>query len=348
MRKVKWGVLGAGGIADRRTLPGMMLSQHCELVAIMEVDEELAKKLAEKYHAKRYYTSVDALLADEEIEAIYIASPVKFHKEQVIAAAKAGKHVLCEKPIAAQVDDALMALAACKENKVLAAAGFMMRYHSLHQKMKELIAAGKLGQVVSCRAQMNCWFPDIPGNWRQERAHTGGGALMDMGIHCIDLLEYILDSKCVRVAGMCETKTFRYDIEDSANVLLKLENGAVCYVDTNYNIPDDAVTCRLEIMGTKGSMIAENTISQVESGTLSCKFIDQSAYNAQQNRTETQVEEFLPEDGNMYAKELDAFSLSILENTPVTVPMADAIHVQSVIATAYQASDGGKTLTVEV
>lgn len=346
MRKVKWGVIGAGGIADRRTLPGMMVSQNCELVALMEVNTELAQALAEKYHAKRYYTSAEDLLADPEVEAVYIASPVKFHKDQVIAAAKAGKHVLCEKPIAVQLSDSAAAKAACDEQGVLAAAGFMMRYHSLHRKMRELVACGKLGQIVSCRAQMNCWFPDIPGNWRQELRNTGGGALMDMGIHCIDLLEYILGDRCQSVMAMCDTKTFQYDIEDSANVMLKFQKGAVAYVDTNYNIPDDAVTCRLEIMGTKGSMIAENTISQVESGTLSCRFIDQSGYNALQNRTETEVAEYQPEEGNMYAKELDSFSRSILENAPAEVPMADAIHVQKVIETAYASSREGKLLNI--
>lgn len=347
MRKVKWGVLGAGGIADRRTLPGMMLSENCELVAVMEINDELAGGLAKKYNAKCYYTNAQDLLNNDEIEAIYIASPVKFHKEQVIAAAKAGKHVLCEKPIAVQLADSAEAQAACEDAGVLAGAGFMMRYHSLHQKMKQIVSSGKLGQIVSCRAQMNCWFPDIEGNWRQQRVHTGGGALMDMGIHCIDLLEYILDSKCESVMGMCDTKTFKYDIEDSANVMLKLKNGAVAYVDTNYNIPDDAVTCRLEIMGTKGSMIAENTISQVESGTLSCRFIDQGGYNALQDRTETEVVEYLPEEGNMYAKELDSFAKSIVEKTPVIVPMADAVHVQRVIEAAYRSSQEGKLIKVE-
>lgn len=346
MSKVKWGVIGAGGIADRRTLPGLMLSEHCELVAVMEVKEADAKRLAEKYHAKCYYTSAEELLKNEEIEAVYIASPVKFHKEQVIAAAKAGKHILCEKPIAAYLADSMEALEACKDAGVLAAAGFMMRYHNLHQKMREIVVSGKLGQIVSCRAQMNCWFPDMEGNWRQQKLHTGGGALMDMGIHCIDLLEFILNTRCEGVLGLCETKTFRYDIEDSANVLLKMKNGAVAYVDTNYNIPDDAVTCRLEIMGTKGSMIAENTISQVEAGTLSCRFIDQGEYNALQNRTEAEVAEYRGENCNMYAKELDSFSSSVADGQAVGVPMEDAIHVQQVIDTAYRASEQGKFLRI--
>jgi 1,5-anhydro-D-fructose reductase (1,5-anhydro-D-mannitol-forming) len=87
MSKVKWGVIGAGGIADRRTIPGMMLAKNAELVAVMEVNKELAEKIRAKYNAKRAYDNVDDLLADEEVQAVYIASPVIYHKEQVIKAA---------------------------------------------------------------------------------------------------------------------------------------------------------------------------------------------------------------------------------------------------------------------
>ncbi len=91
--KVKWGVIGAGGIADRRTLPGMMLSEKAELIAVMEVNMDLANKLKDKYNAKRAYDNLDDFLADPEIEACYIASPVVYHKEQAIRAAKAKKNI---------------------------------------------------------------------------------------------------------------------------------------------------------------------------------------------------------------------------------------------------------------
>ena len=113
--KVKWGVIGAGGIADRRTLPGMMLADNAELVAVMEVSDELANKLKEKYNAKYAYTDYRELLANDEIEAVYIASPVICHKEQAIAAAKAGKHILLEKPAALTLEDGEEILASAKE-----------------------------------------------------------------------------------------------------------------------------------------------------------------------------------------------------------------------------------------
>ena len=99
MKKLRWGVIGAGGIADRRTLPGMMLSEEAELIAVMEINEELAENLRVKYGAKRAYTDHKSLLADPEVDVVYIASPVNFHKEQAIDAARAKKDILLEKPI---------------------------------------------------------------------------------------------------------------------------------------------------------------------------------------------------------------------------------------------------------
>ncbi|MGI6562935.1 MAG: Gfo/Idh/MocA family protein [Clostridia bacterium] len=121
MSKVKWGVIGAGGIADRRTIPGMMLAKNAELVAVMEVNKELAEKIRAKYNAKRAYDNVDDLLADEEVQAVYIASPVIYHKEQVIKAANAKKHILVEKPVAFSVEDGKELVELCKKNNVLIA-----------------------------------------------------------------------------------------------------------------------------------------------------------------------------------------------------------------------------------
>jgi predicted dehydrogenase len=346
MRKVKWGVIGAGGIADRRTIPGMLLADNCELSAVMEIDEAVSKALAAKYDAKYYYTSADDLLRNEEIEAVYIASPVAFHKQQVIAAAKAHKHVLCEKPIAVKYSDSVAAEKACRDNNILAASGFMMRYHSLHQKMRQIIADGELGQIVSCSVQMNCWFPDIAGNWRQKFKNTGGGALMDMGIHCIDLIEYILGSKTLKVSAFCDTKTFNYDIEDSANVMLKMDNGAVVYISNNYNIPDAAAAGHIEIFGTKGSLVAENTVGQTDTGELKSVFADQQAYSAGQERKAAATGITRADEGNLYTRELQSFSDSIIDGTAAAVPLAAAVRSQNIVEAAYRSSAGNSVYIV--
>ena len=340
MKKIKWGVIGAGGIADRRTLPGMMLAENAELVAVMEVNDELANKLKEKYNAKYAYTDYTELLANDEIEAVYIASPVICHKEQAIAAAKAGKHILLEKPAALTIEDGEAILSAAKEAGVLIASGFMMRYHGYHQKVKEMIANGDIGQVVSARGQLTCWYPEIPGAWRQDKSKSGGGALMDMGVHCIDLIEYILGSKTVETCGFNDTRTFGYNVDDSSNILIKLENGTVAYVDSHFNIPDEAAFCRLEFYGTKGSILCEGTIGQVEGGEVKAVISGaDEGYNANQNRSTSGAFTVEAELGNMYQKEIESFGRSVAEGQPLTVPLEDAIHVQKVALAAYNSSE---------
>jgi predicted dehydrogenase len=342
MKTVRWGVIGAGGIADRRTIPGMLLAKNAELVAVMEVNMEFAEKLRLKHGAKRAYDNVDALLADPEIDAVYIATPVGFHKEQAFKAAKAKKHLLIEKPVAMTAAEGLDVARVCREEGVLVSVGLMMRYHPYHQKMKEFVESGKLGRVVSCRGQLTCWYPDIPGAWRQKKDSSGGGALMDMGVHCIDLIQYITGSKAVKVVGLAGTKEFSYEVEDSSAILMELEGGAYANVDAYFNIPDAAAHCRLEIYGTGGSMLAEGTIGQVEGGSLDVVLSDSSAsYDAQQNRNEVKPIKIDVTFGNMYTREIEAFGNAILCGTPVGVTIADALQVQKVVESAYKSNVQG-------
>ncbi len=346
MKKVRWGVIGAGGIADRRTLPGMMLSEEAELIAVMEINDELAENLRVKYGAKRAYTDHKALLADPEVDVVYIASPVNCHKEQAIDAARAKKDILLEKPICLDIADAQEVLRVCEEEGVKIATGFLMRFHAINAKIRELVQSGAIGQVVSCRAQFTCWYPDIPGAWRQVKALSGGGALMDLGVHCIDLLQYIVGSKAKRVASFSRTNTFNYEVEDQASLMMELENGAFAYVESNFNVPD-AVPSKLEIFGTGGSIVAYGTLSQVEGGTIDVIAADSTAgYDAQQTRDEVKKLDVEVEFGNMYTKELDSFGRSHRDGAPVEVPAADAVWAQRIIKAAYESQETDKIITL--
>lgn len=339
MDKVKWGVIGAGGIARRRTIPGILLAENAELISVMEVNMSLANEIKEQFNAKKAFDNIDDLLADKEIDAVYIASPVIYHKEQAMKAANAGKHILLEKPICLTVEEGREVINYCQLKDVKLATGFMMRFHAYHQKMKQLVQENKIGNIVSARAQLTCWYPDMPGNWRQSYNTSGGGALMDMGVHCLDLIQYITGSKSKRVAGLTNTLTFDYEVEDSGAFLVELENGAICHVESNFNIPDDAAKCRLEFYGTKGSLLAEGTISQIETGSLEVTFSDDTKeYDATQDRSENRTRHIEVEFGNMYTKEIDSFSLSILNDTKVEVPATDGIQIQRVIEAAYASS----------
>lgn len=334
--KIKWGVIGCGGIADRRTIPGMMLADNAELVAVMDANAEVAERIREKYDAKYAFDSYEELLKLDEIEAVYIASPVFCHKEQAIAAARAKKNILLEKPMALSVKDSEEIAEICKAEGVKLGVGLMMRFADTHSKMKDIVAEGKIGEVVSMRGQLTCWYPDIEGNWRQDKALSGGGALMDMGIHCIDLLQYISGTKAREVTGFAHTQTFSYNADDSSAIVMRMDNGALAMVDAAFNIPDAAAKCRLEIYGTKGSMLAEGTIGQVEGGQVQVMLTDSTlGYDAAQNRGgETFVDmPYVP--GNMYTKEIESFSNAIIKGTEPEVTAEDGIFVQRIVEQAY-------------
>jgi len=339
-KKIRWGVIGAGGIADRRTIPGMMLAENAELVAVMEINMELAEKCRAKWNCAKAYDNEADLLADPNVDAVYIASPVVLHAKQAMMAADAGKHILIEKPLAMTSEEGMKVVEYCHSKGVKIAAGLMMRFGSYIQAMKKAVEAGKIGKPVSAYAQFTCWYPDMPGNWRQSKKSGGGGAMMDMGVHCIDLIQYILGSKAKDVAAFHDTLTFHYEVEDASTVLLRLENGAQCVVQSNFNIPDDAAKWRVEIFGDQGRLIGDTVIGQVDGGNLDAMFLgEQGGYDAQQDKKDGARETIEVEFGNMYTREIESFSNSLLTGAPLEVPAEDAVQVQRVMEAAYRSND---------
>ncbi len=340
MKKLRFGIIGAGGIADRRTLPGMMLAKNAEIVAVMEIFPDLAESLRVKYNAKYAYTTAEEVIRNPEVDAVYIASPVVFHASQAKLAADYGKHILLEKPIAMSIEEGEEVVNYVASKGVKMAAGFMMRFGAHIMNMKKAISEGKIGQVVNGYSQFTCWLPNSSGNWRLVKAKSGGGSLMDMGVHCIDLMEYILDSRVVEVASFNDTLTFDYDVEDSSTLLMKMANGVQCVVQTNFNIPDEASKWRMEFFGTRGRLMGDNVIGQIDGGTLSGFFMDGVAgYNATQNHDANNGDLIDAEFGNMYTREVESFADSVLNDKPLVVPASDALHVQKVIAAAYESTE---------
>ncbi len=338
MKKIKWGVIGCGGIADRRTIPGMMLAENAECYAVMDINAEVAENVKNKYNASFATDSVDALL-EQDIDAVYIATPVFCHKEQVFKAADKGKHILLEKPMGVTSEEACQIESYCKGKNVLLGVGFMMRFHSAHQLIKEYVEKGALGEIVSAYAKFNCWSPVSPVKWRQTKAFSGGGTMMDMGIHCIDLLQYLTSLKTKEVTGMCGNQIFEYpDTEDAASAVLRMENGALFTVEANFNIPDAIGGCKFEIYGTKGVISADGTIGQIESGSVKLKTITDEGAVVMKPLEYT--------GGNMYTKEIEKFSDAIIERSDVPVTAAEAIFNQKIVEAVYESQQSGRRIKV--
>lgn len=350
MNKLRFGILGAGEIAVTRTIPAMLECEYAVPAAVMNTKIEKARKTCEKFGIPDAYDSVEKLLADESIDAVYIASPVYLHTALTKKAADYGKHVLCEKPLGMNTEDALGAVEYCREKGVLLSVGLMMRYGTHVRNVKKIISDGGIGQVVSGNGRFSCWVPHTPGRWIHDAEKAGGGPVMDMGFHLIDLMQYITGMKVTAVTAMQERITFSgndYTVDDSSTLLLRMENGAQFVIQTNFNIPDTAAKWRIDFYGTRGRLLGDMIVAQEDGGILNTITL-----------SETDNMFLAPEAGfgigknvegsfgNMYRAEIDSFCRSILNGTPVEVDPMDAVQVQKVIDAAYRSSREGITVSL--
>ena len=343
--KVKWGVIGSGGIARRRTIPeGFAPAHNAHLAAVYGTNATTNHEVAKQFGVLAV-TSVEALLA-ADIDAVYVASPVHAHHAQVLACAKAGKHVLCEKPLGLTVAEAEGMAAACRTSGVQFGTAFMMRFQAQHQAAAKMLQEGRLGKPVYARAQLSCWYPPDPKAWRQDPALAGGGSLIDMGNHCIDLLEMFFGP--VNKVSCFTNRVHGYASEDSAVVLLHFANGALGTVDTFFCIQDNSSKNALEMYGTKGSLLAAGTIGQGSQGEMTAYLqSDDEAYTPQQVRSAGGGVKIEPESRNIYRSEIEAFSQALLEDKPNPLSADIGLHSQKVIAACYESAKTGKAVRVD-
>ncbi|MEN6385424.1 MAG: Gfo/Idh/MocA family oxidoreductase [Phycisphaerales bacterium] len=343
--KVKWAVLGSGGIARRRTIPeGIMKASTAQLISVLDTNAVVNREVASQFSAYAA-GSIDQLLSSD-IDAVYIATPANTHCQQVIECAKAKKHILCEKPLGMTLKETQKMITACKKAKVLLGTAFMMRFHSQHQAALRLIKDGKLGKPVYARAQLSCWYPPIKGAWRQDPKKGGGGSLMDMGGHCIDLLEMFF-GPVKKVSCIVCSNVHKYKSEDSAVAMLEFRNGAIGTVDTYFCIPDSSSKNFLELYGSKGSILAKGTIGQASQGEMQT-FIEEEnhGYDAVQNHTFDEACALSPTPINTYQAEIEEFSQAILEKREPVNDARIGLQSQRVLDACYKSAKTGKTIVI--
>ncbi|NIA15103.1 MAG: Gfo/Idh/MocA family oxidoreductase [Nitrospiraceae bacterium] len=342
----KWGVLGSGGIARRRTIPeGIVAAENAELVAVYDVNKQANAEVAEEFGAAACGSEAELLAT--ECDAVYMATPANVHCAQVCAAADAGKHVLCEKPLGMTVAEGETMAAACAVKGVKLGCGLMMRFHAQHQAALEIVRSGKLGTPVLARAQLSCWYPPMEGAWRQDPASGGGGSIMDMGGHCIDLLE-MLFGRVRQVMCLTGNLVQEYASEDTGVVLLEFENGAKGIVDNLFNVPDESSKNRLELYGSQGSILAEGTIGQGELGTMEAYLRKTpQGYEAQQARADGTGIVIAPEPLNMYRAEIEAFSKAVQDDTEPPVNAEIGLWSQRVLAACYESARTGQAVALD-
>lgn len=255
LKKIKWGVAGCSKYLESAFLPSFDTLKKSKLVAVYGSDLNRAKSLSEKYGGESAFNDYEQFLKSD-FEILYISSINSMHYKQVLAAARAGKNILCEKPLALTSEEAREMVQVCEENNVFLSINYKFRYHPLIKKTKELIAKGYLGKIVNCSASFNIDFP--PGdNYRFNKNLSGGGALTDLGTHLFDLFRYLYGEFKIEKAVM-DNVVYKSEVEDYATGILKFEHGGYGQINVSYNSMRSFN--RIEITGQKGSICIDDLL----------------------------------------------------------------------------------------
>lgn len=267
MAILNWGLIGAGDIAQKRIAPALRDLPNCNLVAVSRGRAELAEAFAKEFGSQKCYADWRELVADKEIDAVYIATPVFLHAEQTIAAAETGKHVLCEKPMALNVQECDRMIAACGSNNVRLGIAYYRRFYPAIERVRQIIASGEIGKAVF--AQMNAFeyfdpSPDHPRHWLIEKEKAGGGPMMDFGCHRLEVLTGLFGN--VRdMKSIVANVVFEREVEDTASVLFQFDSGACSALVVTHAARESQDT--LDIFATRGSI----HISVLNSGDIVIK-----------------------------------------------------------------------------
>jgi predicted dehydrogenase len=251
---VRWGLIGCGDIAAKRVAAALRDTSGSSLVTVARAKAELAPEFAQRHGARRWHADWRDVLGDGEVDAVYLATPVRVHAEQAVAAAEAGKHVLCEKPMASSVAECERMIAAARRHGVRLGVAYYRHHYPMVARLRELLASGEIGRPVLAQVQVFEPFDAAPGearSWLLRKADAGGGPMMDFGCHRIEVLLHLL-GPVARVTGFPANVRFHdRDVEDTCVAHMRFASGAEAVLTVTHAAAERRDT--FELYGSEGS-----------------------------------------------------------------------------------------------
>jgi 1,5-anhydro-D-fructose reductase (1,5-anhydro-D-mannitol-forming) len=265
-----WGLIGASTIASAHMIAAIRATRGNEVVAVASSSAERGREFAARHGIAAAHGSVDALLADPGVQVVYISTTNQLHHAQVLAAAAAGRHVLCEKPLALSLDDAQTMVRACSEAQVLLATNHHLRNAATHRKIRELIQAGAIGRPLFARVFHAVYLPPALQGWRINQPQAGGGVVLDIAVHDIDTLRFVLGAEPVEAAGMLQCADMASNgLEDGLMAVLRFDNGVVAQIHDAFTVAHAGTG--IEIHGERGSIVGRDVMTQQPRGELTLR-----------------------------------------------------------------------------
>lgn len=328
-KKIRWGILGAANIAVKKVIPAMQIGEYCEITALASRDLKKAKQAAGDLNIPKFYGSYEELLADAEIDAIYNPLPNDLHVEWTIKAAEAGKHVLCEKPIALTAKEAEKLIEVRDRTGVKIEEAFMIRTHPQWVAVSDLVAENRIGKLRTIAAFFSYFNLDA-GNIRN-KTENGGGALYDIGCYCVNLPRFITGEEPRKVAALIE--------RDSATGIDKLTTAILDFPSCHatFTCSTQLVSYqRMQLFGDKGRIEVEIPVNiPIDSPTRI--YIDNLG-----DLYGKDIEIIEISAADQYTIQGDSFSRALLENSEQAISLEDSVKNMAVIDAIFRAAESEK------
>jgi 1,5-anhydro-D-fructose reductase (1,5-anhydro-D-mannitol-forming) len=329
---VRWGLIGASTIA-REWVIGAIRATGGEVLSVMSSSPERARDYAAENGIAKPVTDIAALLADTEIDAVYISTTNELHCAQAVAAAQAGKHILCEKPLALSLDDAHAMAKAAEAAGVVLATNHHLRNAASHTAMRDAIAAGRIGKPLSARVFHAVYLPPHLQGWRLDKPQAGGGVILDITVHDTDTLRYVLGRNPVEVIAFSQAGGMgKEGLEDAVMGVMRFEDEIIAQFHDGFTTK--YAETGFEVHGTEGSLIGRNVMTQRPDGTVTLR-------NAE-------GEHELPvAGGNLYETALAAFHAAVSGAGKPSATAEDGIWSLATGLAVAQAARSGVAVPVK-
>ncbi|MCJ7997384.1 Gfo/Idh/MocA family oxidoreductase [Rhizobium cremeum] len=329
---VRWGLIGASTIAREWVIDAIRAAGG-DVVSVMSTNAERGQAYAAENGIPKAVTSVEELLGDASVDAVYISTTNELHAPQAIAAAKTGKHVLCEKPLALSLEDAHAMAKAATDAGVILGTNHHLRNAASHTAMHQAIADGRIGKPLSARVFHAVYLPPHLQGWRLDKPQAGGGVILDITVHDADTLRFVLGENPVEVIAFSQTGGMgKAGLEDAVMGVMRFESGLIAQFHDGFTTK--FAETGFEVHGTEGSLIARNVMTQKPVGTVVLR--------------DASGEHELPLDQhNLYETALKAFHAAVVGEGKPSATAEDGIWSLATGLAVVEAAKASQAVKVE-